>query len=255
MYQILITLNKKITIITALMLVIFFSSAPLMAQDVEEDDKFSMTVTLNSDVFFGFYPFFAGSYAVSDNVDFTFYGILWSGGTGGGWGNWTEFGGGVGISAGNLYINPQIGLLSGSLTSGLGTPVLGEGIVPNLTVILDNGPAEGELYAGYYLGLDHGNPVTNNYLHWWLSGGYKLGKIVSVGLHYEHLRFAGGQNQETDSSSDLYMAVGPYIKFADPNGGAFAKFITGGDLRSDEEVAKSGVEQPSFFKLTVGYGF
>lgn len=42
----------------------------------QEENKFSMDVTLNSDVFFGFYPFFAGSYSISPKTSFTFYGIL-----------------------------------------------------------------------------------------------------------------------------------------------------------------------------------
>jgi len=252
----LVTLFRRSAALAVVFFTLVTASNVAFAQEIPEEDKFSLNVSLNSDVFFGFYPFFAGSYAASDNVDFTFYGILWSGGTGGGWGNWTEFGVGIGFPVSDaVYVNPQIGLLSGSLTSGLGTPVLGEGIVPNLTVGLDDGQMEGELYVGYYLGLDHGNPNTNNYLHWWLNGGYKAGDVVSFGLHFEHLRFAGGQNYEDDAASDLYMALGPYIQFADPNGGAFARFSAGADLRSDDEVVKSGVEQPSFYKLTVGYGF
>jgi len=249
------TTQKNLIAMLAFVLAFAMSSNTLLAQDDEEDDKFSMSVSLNSDIFFGFYPFFAGSYAVSDNVDFTFYGILWSGGTGASWGNWTEFGGGVGISAGDFYINPQIGLLNGSLTSGLGTPVFAEGIVPNITITHDNGSVEGELYAGYYAGFDHGNPSTLNYLHWWINSGYKVSKLVSLGLHFEHLRFAGGSEQADDAATDLYMAIGPYIKFADPNGGAFSKFSFGGDLRSDEERAKSGNDLSSFFKLSVGYSF
>lgn len=256
MYQNLITRNKKLTIITTLLLTLFISYTPLLAQDdEEEEDKFGMTVTLNSDIFFGFYPFFAGSYAVSDNVDFTFYGILWSGGTGAAWGNWTEFGGGIGISAGDLYINPQIGILNGSLTSGLGTPVFAEGIVPNLTIVLDNDQVEGELYAGLYTGFDHGNPTTLNYLHWWLNGGYKISNFASLGLHFEHLRFAGGSEVADDAANDVYMTLGPYIKFANPKGGAFTKFSVGGDLRSDEERVRSGSDLSSFYKLTVGYSF
>ena len=222
----------------------------------EEEPKFGMSVSLNSDSFFGFYPFFAGSYKAGDNVDFTFYGILWSGGTGENWGNWTEFGIGIGFPVGEaLYVNPQIGLLNGSLTSGLGSPVLGEGIVPNLTVRLNTDKMEGELYAGYYNGFDHGNPVTNNYLHYWLNGGVKIGSFFSMGLHLEHLRFTGGENHESDASTDLYVALGPYIQFADPDGGPFARFTTGSDLRSDEEVIKSEVELSSFFKVTAGFSF
>ncbi len=226
------------------------------AQGQEEEDKFDMSVTLNSDIFFGFYPFFAGSYG-SGPVDFTFYGILWSGGAAGGtWGNWTEVGVGIGFPIGDaLYVSPQIGLLNGSLTSGLGTPVLAEGIVPNLTMSLGTDALEGEFYLGYYAGFDHGNPSTNNYLHYWLNVGYKVSSFFSAGLHFEQLSYTGGNNAPEDASYAFYQALGPYIQFSDPNGGSFARFSTGGDLRSDEQVTKSGFEQPSFYKLTVGYNF
>ena len=235
-------------------------SAPALAQ--EEDSRFSMDVTLNSDIFFGFYPFFAGSYSLNEKTAFTFYGILWSGANdgagfgGGAWGNWTEFGVGMNFDvADGININPQIGLLSGSLTSGLGTPVLGEGIVPNLTMGLDKAKAEGEIYIGYYHGFNHGNPTTFNYLHYWANTGYKFTPFFSAGLHLEHLRFTGGSNLPSDASYDYYVALGPYVQFADPNGGAFARFTSGADLRSDEQVIKSTRKQPSFFKLTVGYSF
>ncbi|MCC5920645.1 MAG: hypothetical protein JJU23_08190 [Cyclobacteriaceae bacterium] len=239
-----------------------YSASTVRAQVVseEEESKFSMDVTLNSDIFFGFYPFFAGSYEVNPKFDFTFYGILWSGGTGGfaaGWGNWTEFGVGIGLPVGdNLYINPQIGLLSGSLTSGGGTPVLGEGIVPNLTVGLDTDIVEGELYAGYYLGFDHGNPATSNFLHWWLNSGYKVNSFLSLGLHFEQLRFTGGQGvNENADAFDFYVALGPYIQFSNPKGPGFARFSSGWDLRDKDSVDVEEWEQPSFFKLTVGYSF
>jgi hypothetical protein len=241
---------------TICLFLVTFMGNPVQAQD-EEEDKFSFKVTLNSDIFFGFYPFFAGSYAVSDKVDFTFYGILWSGGrAGGNWGNWTEFGMGIGIPVGEaLYINPQIGLLSGSLTSGLGQPVLGEGIVPNLTVGLSTDKLEGELYAGYYYGLKHGNPTTNNYLHYWINGGYKISSFLSLGLHFEQLDFTGGDNQGNDPAFSFYQSLGPYIQFSVPKGNAFTRFSMGGDLRSQAQQDKSEFNQPSFFKLTAGFSF
>jgi hypothetical protein len=253
---------KKITamrnmknFLLALLLTFAFVISTSTAQ-AQEDSKFSMDVSLNSDIFFGFYPFFAGSYAIGDNTDFTFYGILWSGGTGGGWGNWTEFGLGFSFPiAEGVDFNPQLGFLNGSLTSGLGTPVLFEGIVPNITIGADTDGFEGEIYAGYYLGLDHGNSTTLNYLHWWANGGIKISSFFSAGLHLEHLRFMGGNNLESDAAYDLYFSLGPYVQFSDPNGGSWARFTTGGDLRSDEQVNKSGYRQPSFFKLSVGYSF
>jgi len=223
----------------------------------EEEDKFDMSVSLNSDIFFGFYPFFAGSYG-SGPVDFTFYGILWSGGDSrpaGNFGNWTEFGLGLGFEAGDaLYINPQLGFLNGTLTSGAPAPVLFEGLVPNLTVGLDTDALEGEFYFGYYAGLDHGAP-TANFIHYWINAGYKLSPFLSLGLHFEQLDYAGGNEAGDDAGYSFYQSVGPYIQLSDPKGGAFARFTTGGDLRSDEAVAKSGWQQSSFYKLAVGYSF
>lgn len=252
------TLTKMGSLLAKVSFGIVFSTLlfaqPLLAQ--EEDSKFSMNVSLNSDIFFGYYPFFAGSYELSDKLDFTFYGILWSGGTGGGWGNWTEFGIGVALPvAEGITVSPQIGLLNGSLTSGLGTPTLGEGFVPNLTITTGLEKFQSEIYLGYYVGLDKGNDNTNNYLHYWINGGYIVNGFFSAGVHFEQLRFMGGNNYPDDAAYTYYATVGPYVQFADPNGGAFARFTTGFDLRSDEEVTKSAWEQDNFFKLTVGWGF
>ncbi len=139
-----------------------------------------------------------------------------------------------------------MGLLNGSLTSGLGSTVLAEGIVPNITVGIDKEKTEGELYAGYYLGFDHGNANTNNYLHYWLNYGYKFNSVVSMGVHYEHLRFTGGQGYGDDVAYDYYQAVEPNIQFSKPDGSAYTRFSSGFDLRSNEQITKSGYDQPSF---------
>ncbi len=252
-------MKRKFTRLSLATLLLAFTMVAVLPNqaNAQEESKFSMDVTLNSDIFFGFYPFFAGSYSLSEKTDFTFYGILWSGGAAGGsWGNWTEFGVGMNFDvADGININPQIGLLNGSLTSGLGTPVLGEGIVPNLTIGLDKAKTEGEFYLGYYYGFNHGNPTTLNFLHYWANYGYKISPFFSAGLHFEQLSFTGGNETPSEDSFDYYLALGPYVQFADPNGGAFARFTSGADLRSVEMVDKSGYRQPSFFKLTVGYSF
>lgn len=233
-------------------LALMLLSMPTLSK-AQEDDKFSMSLSLNSDIFFGYYPFFAGSYALSETTSFTFYGILWSGGTGGGWGNWTEFGVGMNFSPSEgLNITPQFGLLNGNLTSGLGTPRFGEGFVPNLTVTYSKSSIEGELYSGYYVGLDNDNANTNNYLHYWLTGGYVINSWISAGLHFEHLRFMGGKNYPSEAAYDFYMVAGPYIKFAAPSGKSYAKFTGAMDFRSDEQRTKSAYAAESFFKLTVG---
>jgi hypothetical protein len=143
--------------------------------DAQEESKFSMNVTMNSDQFFGFYPFFSGGYSLTDKMDFTFYGILWSGGTGGGWGNWTEFGVGMSFQAGEaISITPQVGFLGGNLLSSAaaGTGIMGDGIVPNITIGLNDDQFEGEFYLGYYAPLrEEGSTLA--YTHYWLNAGYK----------------------------------------------------------------------------------
>lgn len=234
-------LSVKVACAACLMTVLF--AAPAMSQG---EDRFSFDVTLNSDQFFGFYPFFSGSYGVSEKLDFTFYGILWSGGTGGGWGNWTEFGVGIGLEpVEGLSVSPQIGILGGNLLSSgaAGPSIFGDGIVPNLTIGLDKTRTEGEIYAGYYTPLrKEGN--TLSFLHYWANFGVKANSFFSVGAHFEHLINTGGT--EVPEAVDLYQWLGPYVQFSKPNGGAFARLAFGTDLVEGND---------SFFKLTTGFSF
>ncbi len=247
----LITFSKSLSIVLLSTLVLVFSITFVDQANAQDDDKFSMSVSLNSDQFFGFYPFFAGSYSLSDNLDFTFYGILWSGGTGGGWGNWTEFGIGVNLPvADGLDITPQVGILGGNLLSSgaQSQGVLGDGIVPNLTIGLDKEKVEGEIYAGFYLPLrdetSSTSQTTLSFIHYWANFGYKVTPFFSFGLLFEHLINSGGSNVE--SSTDVYQWLGPYVQFAKPSGGVFTRFSFGTDLVEDND---------SFFKLSLGYSF
>jgi hypothetical protein len=234
-----------ICLLAILTLAMSFQSA-----SAQGEDKFSFDVTLNSDQFFGFYPFFQGNYSISDNTDFTFYGILWSGGTGGGWGNWTEFGIGIGFEpAEGISVNPQVGVLGGNLLSSgtFGTGRFGDGIVPNITIGLDKAKTEGEIYAGFYAPLRNeapANGTTLSYLHYWANFGFKASAFFSFGAHFEHLVNTGGS--EVASSTDVYQWLGPYVQFSKPEGGPFARFSFGTDLVEGND---------SFFKLTTGFSF
>ncbi|WP_114751724.1 DUF6733 family protein [Pleomorphovibrio marinus] len=237
------TLSKGLI---AFSMIFLLATMPAFSQD---DDKFSFDVTLNSDQFFGFYPFFTGAYSLSETTAFTFYGILWSGGTGGGWGNWTEFGAGFDFSpADGFNINPQIGVLGGNLLSSgtEGPPIFGDGIVPNITINLDKTSVEGEFYLGYYAPLRDEAPAggtTLSYLHYWANFGVKASDFFSLGLHYEQLTNTGGS--EVPEATDVYQWLGPYVQFSTPSG-AFARFSAGGDLVEGND---------SFFKLTTGFSF
>ncbi len=226
--------------------IIGFSQAQQIGTETEESD-FSFSVGLHQDVFFGFYPTLAGSYAIGEHTDLSFYGILWtnpnfSAGSHG-IGLWTEFGLGVNFNAMNdqLSINPQIGITNGSLLSSYLTerPVFGDGIVPNLTANLNTDVFEAEFYGGYYLALREIGTVTTDYLHYWVNAGFKLGRVFSAGAYYEHLiqtRLTGAEG------SDVYQWVGPYVQFALPNN-CTVKFAGGPDIVSSDETR-------DFYKLS-----
>jgi hypothetical protein len=237
---------SKTGVLFALLLALGLSTSKLEAQE----KSFDFGVTLNSDTFFGFYPTFQGSYGDPEKVLLTFYGIHWGGGTGAAWGNWTEFGIGASFSAGDyLTINPQLGIVSGSLLSSgaLEPSIFGDGIVPNLTANLASDLLEGQLYFGLYAPLQDKAPMegtTLAYIHYWLNTGIKASDVVSIGAHFEHLINSGGSKVET--STDVYQWIGPYIQFTHPNGGPFARFTFGTDMVDGAE---------SFFKLTTGFSF
>ena len=227
--------------------------AGVMAQDMEEEDKGSYTITLNQDTFFGFYPTFNGLWKLNDNMDFSFYGIMWtSDGLGGGAGNdlWTEFGGGINMHFmdDKLTVKPQIGITNGLLQSGGADDGAGsnfaDGVVPNITVNYSDDTWEAEYYGGYYAAArNRDDDGAADFIHTWINGGYKINTIWSVGAHWEYLELA---RVEGGDDAVIYEWLGLYTQFSLPNG-MFARF-TAGDQRDDE----SG-EVGDFYKMTVGF--
>jgi hypothetical protein len=229
----------------------------------------SFTVVLNQDSFFGFYPTFNGLIPVSENVDLSFYGILWttsdfSSATGLGSDLWTEFGIGAAFYAGeNLVIKPQLGITNGALLSrgnlgngprGTTTTLNGgnvfDGIVPSLTMNYSDDKIEAEFYGGYYAALRNRTSGVGalDFLHVWLNAGYKFTSNFSAGAHVEVL-----SNTRVDlpgaGASNVYQWFGPYAQFSLSNG-FFARF-TGGV----EEGGGRGGNRGDFYKLAVGFSF
>lgn len=225
---------------------------PVMAAG---ENPFSGSVTLNQDIFFGFYPILSGAYAINDRVAFTFYGTLWTNpaftpsGTGG-TGSWTEFGAGANFSIldGALTINPQLGILNGTLLSGSDRADAFEGLVSQVSVSHAGRYTEGQVYGAYYLATEA--PSTNDFFHWWATAGVRpfadsagWTQIISAGAHFEQLyrtRFEGGER------STIYTWLGPYVQFTLPNN-VFLRTNAGWDL----EDSVSG----TFYKVTMGYLF
>lgn len=230
---------RRVTLFLVIVLCSFFSNA-------QEEEKTSFSVSLVSDTFFGFAPIVTGSYSLTENTDFTIYGIYWSGGTGIGWGNWAEFGAGVNFDLGSGFnFNPQVGFTKGNLLSSYtaGPSVFGDGVVPNFILGLDEDHLEGEIYFGYYLPLRTEGASTASYIHYWANFGYKVSDFISSGVHYEHL-YGGAESME----ADVYQWFGPYVQFSDLKGRGYLR-LSGGVGFVDEVPSYNN----SFYKLAFGF--
>ena len=243
-------MNRTLTRMTGAALLSALGSVAANAQD---DDRLDIAISYNADSFFGINPYLGASYDTGGAYDLTFYGIAWGAGTGADWGQWTEFGFGVGFEMmdGDLYVNPQLGFTQGNLLSS-GTAddgVVGDGIVPNLTLAYDTDELEGQFYFGWYKDLRDEAPeggTTLEYIHYWINGGKKFGDYFSVGLHFEELSLEGGSNVD---SQDGYQWLGPYFQVAKGNGGM--RFSFGTDLTSDDDSFSTN----DFYKLQFFYNF
>ncbi|CAN1574778.1 hypothetical protein MCERE19_03643 [Spirosomataceae bacterium] len=237
----------KIVLLLSILSFIFTTAS---AQD--QEDKLNIGVSLNHDAFFGFNPMLTGSYAVNEKTAFTFYGIQWGAGTGRAWGNWTEFGIGLNKKVGDFNINPQLGFTKGSLlSSGAGSRgIVGDGIVPNLTVNYGSKKMEGQFYGGYY-GALRDNTIakqsTNNYVHYWANLGVKATSWFSVGAHFENLYLSGGKTNGGGSleKAEGYTWIGPYIQFSKGNAGT--RLSLGANTTKDEGFAPNDFYKLAFF--------
>ena len=246
-------LHKRTFIAIALLGAITVSQKVRAQSDTELEDKVSVGLALNHDAFFGFNPMMTLGYNLSETDAITVYGIQWGAGTGSAWGQWTEFGFGYNKTIGSFDINPQLGFTMGSLLSSGAAQrgVVGDGIVPNLTVNLGTDLLEGQFYLGYYAALSdktESGEATNNYLHYWLNLGVKVTSFFSVGGHFEELFLSGGKINGGGNLDrvDGYVWLGPYLQFQKGNAGL--RFSFGGNLAKEEErFAPNDFYKLSFF--------
>lgn len=224
-----------------------------MAANESSGPPTSIAIAIKQDTFFGFHGLTQVAVGLTDMIDFTVYGILWTipaFGVGGGGDLWTEWGVGAALNLldGNLSVNPQIGLLSGGLLSGSSfitdgaRGLFGEGIVPNITITYGDGLIEGQVYAGFYIALrEFRNSNQNEYIHYWANAGILPVSWLSVGVHWEHLvQIFGAGDVE-----DLYQWIGPYIEAKASAG--FIRFSGGADVAPDNVA--------DFYQLTTGLSF
>ncbi len=242
----------KKTVVLLAVLGVIAATDRVWAQE-EIDDKVSVGLSLNHDAFFGFNPMMTVAYKLSDTDALTTYGIQWGAGTASAWAQWTEFGIGYNKKVGAFDINPQLGFTMGSLLSSgaAESGVIGDGIVPNLTVNLGTEKLEGQFYLGYYAALRDNTEAgqsTNNYLHYWLNLGIKASDFFSIGAHFEELYLSGGNTNGGGSLDriDGYVWLGPYVQFKKGNAGL--RFSFGANLADeDTRFAPNDFYKLSFF--------
>ena len=228
---------------------------PLKAASEGESSKFSGSVTLSQDSFFGFYPILNGSYAINDRFALTFYGLFWTNpgftpsGTGG-TGLWTEFAAGISFTVldGAFTINPAFGFLSGALLSGADRSIAFEGVVSQISLSHAGKYTEGQIFGAYYVATSA--PSNNNFFHWWATAGIRpfadnnnWTQIISLGAHFEQLHQTKAELGET---TNIYTWIGPYIQLTLPND-VFIRVNAGWDLQ--DKVSGN------FYKTTLGYVF
>lgn len=217
-------------------------------ENKKEDGKlpatFAVQVLQNNAA--GFYPLVLGSYGLSKKLSLTYYGVFWTNPTFGspesGSDLWFEYGVGLGFkAAGNrLFLNPSMGFTNGKFLSGGEQNVIGDGIVPSLFALFNEGPFETEFYFSYYKSLRSEGPVTRDFILNWVLPGFKIGDHLALGVHYEQFvntRVTGGEG------SSVYQWLGGYVRLTAGKG--YSLRVSAGKNLKDGPIA------PEFYKISV----
>ena len=234
-------------------LIFLFFTVHATAQEETDTEKRESTfgITLTMENAFGFYPVIYGSIGISPSLDLTYYGAMWTNPSFGfpqttfSSDLWMENGFGLGFHAlnGAMYVSTSIGFTHGKFLSGGEESVAFEGIVPSISLYINPGKMDTEVYFSLYQHLrdevsDPVNRVTADMIFYWLTPGYWVGDNVSIGFHYESLFLKFGDGDFESS----YHWLGPFIKIR-AHGKYDFRFMAGPNL-------KEGVYASEFYKLT-----
>jgi hypothetical protein len=219
------------------------------------DDSFSVALGLTQDNFFGFYPEVRGTYMLNADWAVAFRGAYFTDVRGvpdtagpAGKNPMTE------IDAGfktwmldrRLELTTMIGtvhgqVLSSGKLSSQGRSSAFEGVVPSLRAEYTGSVFEGGGLAEWYKAVrsEAGNASggdtggTRDFLHWWTYGGYRATRIVSVGVHYEHL-LTTRDSASPGAQRDYYRWLGGYTELKLPRQ-TILRFTAGRDFFSEED--------------------
>lgn len=231
--------------IATLLLVLFSFSFSLNAQDQEKPS--SITLVINQDNAFGFYPAVFGSFGVTGQSSMTFYSLFWTNASFGSPATvsdlWTEVGLGWSWSLldGRWLINPTLGLTNGKLLSGGAQGVIGDGIVPGLTSFYLDDKFEVEIFGAYYRALRREGPVTADYALYWIYPGIRFSKVFSAGFQAESFRLL---RTDAGEPAVLYTWVGAYAKATVKETWSL-RFSAGLNFKEDSDYS------PEYYKLSL----
>jgi hypothetical protein len=229
---------------------LFFDIAGAQDSTISNPRESTFGVTFTMENAFGYYPTFYGNLGLTSNLDLTFYGVMWTNPSFGL--PQTTFSSdlliensiGIGFNAfdDQVYVSPSIGFIHGKFLSGGDESVAFEGIVPSLSLYINPGSVDTEVYFSFYRHLrdevtDPINRSTANMIFYWFTPGVWVSKSVSIGMHYEGLFLKFG----TGDFESSYQWLGPYIKLRTKNKYDF-RFMAGPNL-------KEGVYANEFYKL------
>jgi hypothetical protein len=241
----------------------------------------SVSLSLRQDTFFGFYAVVNGVHKITENFGFAYGGWWYQDVRGAGGftetGNvsvgakpWTEIDLGVNFTAFDkrLSVTPMIGTVHGSLLSTRSVDVptnaqIFEGVVPNITANWADGLIEAEVYWSYYMatrsegaharfpgrdGVGVGGLGTWDFMHYWVNAGVQVHPVVSVGVHWEHLRVVR-DSMPGGGATNFYQWIGPYLEIKGPSATAF-RFTAGHNIEGEMFAAHPGVAgNNDFYKM------
>lgn len=215
--------------------------------NAQQEPSSSLTLVINQDNAFGFYPAVFGNIGVNEQSGVTFYGIFWTNtsfGTPATVTNlWTEVGVGWNWGAldGRWQINPSLGITNGRLLSGGAQGVVGDGIVPGLTSFYLSGRFEVELFGAYYKALRRKGPITADYALYWIYPGVRFSRSFSAGFQAESFRIL---RTDAGDPGALYTWVGAYVKATVKETWSL-RFSAGLNFKKDSDYS------PEYYKLNL----
>lgn len=197
------------------------------AQDTTLVSRSSLFLGLGNDSYYGSYFYALGFYTLTAKTSVAAFALS------------RGFQAGAGFKfspSESLMIVPLIGLSNGKALAGGDHPVLAEGVTPSLLFtystkrfILDEGSI-------YYKAIQKKGPVSSDYLWYWLTGGIKLSKKITAGIHYENLLLT---RTTQGSATSIYRYIGPYLQ---------ADFLTYSHLRLTTGFEKN---KPELIRLSL----